>query len=246
MYLEGKMSEKELKEFREDMKRDPELLQELDLHRSLEDIIVSGDEERFRKKLDEAYKEYKIEASRDGVPEHFSYRTKVFRYIPAALASVILLAAVLYFTAFGKKSNQFLFDKYFVGYNNELTIREQSEAAQSRSETDRGVKFYMQSNYSEAARFFAAYLNEHPENLTAHFYKGLCNIYLNEFEDAIKTFEYMLTQPYSYYQEYAKWYIALCYIKINKNDTARLVLEDIAADTGFFSEKEKKVLRKLR
>ena len=53
MYLEGKMSEKELKEFREDMKRDPELLQELDLHRSLEDVIVSSDEERFRKKLNE-------------------------------------------------------------------------------------------------------------------------------------------------------------------------------------------------
>ena len=42
-YLDGKLSDDELKKFKDDLQKDPELVQELDLHRSFDKIMSSRD-----------------------------------------------------------------------------------------------------------------------------------------------------------------------------------------------------------
>ena len=245
-YLDGKMSEEELKKFREDLIKDPELLQELDLHRSLGEIINSRDEIRFRRKLDEAYKTYKIISSEENEVNSGSLKFVSMKKLALALPVIAALVVILYFSEKKKFSNDTIFKNYLKSYNKELTSRDQQENAEEGSLLVKAVDMYLQTQYSESSEMIKMYLRDHPGNVDAHFYNGLCNIYLNDFRDAISSFEFILQQPYSYYQEYARWYLALCYIKTNNNDTARTVLKEIIEANDTFSDEAKEIFKKLR
>lgn len=245
-YLDGKMSEDELKKFREDLIKDPELLQELDLHRSLGEIINSRDEIRFRRKLDEAYKTYKIISSEDDVRKPRILKFISLKRLALVIPVIAGLAIILYFSEKKKYSNEAIFENYLKSYNKELSSRDLNENAEENSFLVKGVDLYLRSQYSEASEMIKIYLKDHPDNVDAHFYYGLCNMYLNDFRDAISSFELILQKPYSYYQEYARWYLALCYIKTNKNDTARVLLKEIVGSNDTFSAQAKEVFKKLR
>jgi len=245
-YLDGNLSEEELKKFKEDLQKDPELVEELDLHRSLNEVVTSHDENRFRKKLNEAYKVYKIDVSPDaGVKQPFR-KSSLIKYLSYSGAVVFIAAIVFTLQTFHKQSNEVIFDEYLIPYAKELNSRNFSENDGIGSTLMQGINLYLQNDFSEASKVFISVLNENPDNTDARFYNGLCYIYLNDFRNAITSFDFVLRQPYNYYQEYARWYLAMCYIGTNSNPTARSILMEIASDNGYFSVKAKKVLRKLR
>ncbi len=245
-YLDGNMSDEELVIFRNDLQKDPELVQELDLHRSLGEVIVSRDEERFRKKLDEAYKNYKILSAGDNEPETLKSQKRVLKYFTFIVPVLLLFALFFYLQGNRKYSNEKIFNTYLSSFSNELNSRIQNDVITEINVLEKGEKFFLQSDYSEASRVFLGFLKNNPGSIEAHFYNGLCYIYLNEFKNAIASFEFVIHQPYNYYQEYANWYLTLCYIRTNQNATARNLLKDIEKGNGFFSSKAKKIERRLK
>jgi len=245
-YLDGNLSEEELKKFKEDLQKDPELLEELDLHRSLNEVVTSQDENRFRKKLNEAYKVYKVDVSADTREKHSFRKSSPVKYLSYFGAVVFFIAGIFTLHTLRKQSNEVIFNKYFTPFVKELSSRNYSENDGINSALMQGVNLYLQNDFSEASKVFNIVLSENPDNTDAQFYNGLCYIYLNDFRNAISSFDNVLRQPYNYYQEYARWYLAMCYIGTNSNPTARSILIEISSDSGYFSVKAKKVLRKLR
>ena len=57
-FLDGEMTGEELKSFQADLQRDPELREELDLHRLIEKSLKEKGERKFRKKLENSYHKY--------------------------------------------------------------------------------------------------------------------------------------------------------------------------------------------
>jgi tetratricopeptide (TPR) repeat protein len=245
-YLDGEMKGDELKKFKDDLQKDPELVQELDLHRSLDGIILTQDEERFRKKLDEAYKEYKIKSAGNDNPKPSRKKEKQRLYIAVSFAAGFILAIIVYVSGIRKESNDSIFNKYLISYTGEQSSRNLHSSLSSPDTIERAINLYNQNNYSEASQLFNQILQASPENTEAQFYNGLCFIYLNEFERAITSFDKVLNRPYNYFQEYSKWYLVMCYVRTNQNETAKILLQEIASGNGFFSNDAKKVLRKLR
>jgi len=245
-YLDGEMSDDELKLFKDDLQKDPELVKELDLHRSIGDIILSKDEERFRKKLDEAYRAYKIKSFNRNENSLKSKKPRYKILLYGSAITLVLLSSVFYLINYGKLSNDALFKKYFISYNLEMESRAGVEKNEETKIIHKAIKLYEAKNYSEASQQLKSILNLQPKNTKALFYNGLCFIYLNEFENAIHSFEMVLNEPYSYFQSYAKWYLSMCYIKTNDNVTARNLLKEIEVENGYFSAKAKKVLKRLK
>jgi len=246
-YLDGKMSENELKEFREDLQKDPELVQELDLYRSLDRTVASRDEERFRKKLSQVYAEFKelpAEKTEKAPPSARKLNKKWLVAVSATLISTLSL--LFYFVAVKKESNQAIFEKYMVTYSTNLTLRSHAQFEAGKKRLEYGIQLYTRGNYSDASQQFKMVLSEDSENQDARFYNGLCYMYLNEFQSAITSFEYILTQPYSFVHENAKFYLALCYVRINNNETAKALLQEIISDNSSHSDIAQKVLEKLR
>ncbi len=245
-YLDGKMSNDELNEFRNDLQKDPELVQELDLHRTVGEVIVGKEEERFRKKLNEAYSTYKLLSSNE--EDSKTWKTIILskKFLYPVLTVAAALAVIIYFQGLRKYSNESIFNKYLTSYTTGLNSRLVISSGGDYSVLGRGVNLYLQSSYSEASKVFVTYLGENPGNIDALFYNGLCYIYLNEFKSAIASFEFVAHQPYNYYQDYANFYLALCYIRTNQNNTAKNLLKEIEDGNGFFSSKAKKIQRRLR
>lgn len=244
-YLDGKMKGEELKKFRDDLQKDPELVQELDLHRSVGEIIVAQDEERFRKKLQNAYKEYKILTS--GTQSNSDKKSvfNIFRKAAVYLPVAALIGFLIFFQWNRKVSNNKIFNDYFAVYDIDIINRENSSSEEENIGLDNGKELYRQANYSDASRQFNLVLVKNPGNTEARFFNGLCYIYLNQFDDAIASFDYVISQPFNYYQEYSEWYLALSYIRTNQNDLAKTILKEIIKKKGFFSDSAARVLKKL-
>ncbi len=241
------MSENELKKFREDLQKDPELVQELDLYRSIDKVVASRDEERFRKKLNEVYEAYNALPTDKIDKKPVSGKKVSKKWLIAVSATIIsTLSLVFYFVAIKKESNQVIFEKYMVTYSNNLTLRSHSQLDAGKKRLEYGIQLYTRGNYSDASQQFKIVLSEDSENQNARFYNGLCYMYLNEFQSAITSFEYILTQPYSFIQENAKFYLAMCYVRINNDETAKTLLQEIISDNSSHSDIAQKVLKKLR
>jgi tetratricopeptide (TPR) repeat protein len=240
------MKEDELKKFRDDLQKDPELVQELDLHRSLNDIILSTDEVRFRKKLNEAYKAYNIAPLNKGNKEITVHGSRIFKFAVVTVPIFLIFIIGFYFLEFRKESNQSIFESNLITFHKDFQLRAQTSGAKEINILQQGLNLFNQKKYFDASRFFLHNLSLNPGNIDAHFYNGLCYMYLNEFNNAITSFDFVVNQPFNYYYEYAKWYMAMSYIRIDNNETARLLLNEIVADNGFLSDRAKKVFRKLR
>lgn len=245
-YLDGELNEEEKKLFSEELQIDPELIQEFDLHLLIDATIVSKDEERFRKKLDEAYKVYKIKTSAEIELKEAGKKIINRRngLIAVSFGIVIFLAG--YFIWFAKESNYSIFKKNLISYNIDLGSRRSITENDKAGKLELGIEKYYKKNYSDASQIFNGIIMEMPENATAQFFNGLCYLYLDDFNSAIKSFENVNSLPFNYYQEYAIWYLALCHIRTNNNDTARVILNGIIEEDGFFSARSKKILKKLK
>ena len=78
---------------------------------------------------------------------------------------------------------------------------------------------YSSNDYQGAAEDFEKVLTKSPNNKDALFYSGISNLSLNNVEKAISCFKKGLVDAKSKFYEPSKWYLALSYIKISKNQS---------------------------
>jgi len=67
-------------------------------------------------------------------------------------------------------------------------------------------KLYMAGDCGRSIRSLTNYIQNHPEGsflLNAHFYKGDCNYKLNQHEEAIQSFDYVIARPANLFTELA-------------------------------------------
>jgi tetratricopeptide (TPR) repeat protein len=97
-------------------------------------------------------------------------------------------------------------DAYFaytkgLGAMADVDIREQDSLSYVSAE-----KLYMAGDCGRSIRSLTNYIQNHPDGnflLNAHFYKGDCNYKLNQLEDAIQSFDYIISRPASMFTEAA-------------------------------------------
>ena len=67
-------------------------------------------------------------------------------------------------------------------------------------------KLYMAGDCGRSIRSLTSYIQNHPDGsflLNAHFYKGDCNYKLNQLEDAVQSFDYVISRPMNMFTEVA-------------------------------------------
>lgn len=97
-------------------------------------------------------------------------------------------------------------DTYFDYVNNlgdfaKVSVKEQDSLTYITAE-----KLYMAGDCENSSKSFERYIEQHGDGnfiLNAHFYKGDCNYQLNQYDEAIKSFNYIIERPKSDYTEQA-------------------------------------------
>ncbi len=170
------------------------------------------------------------------------------RLIGAGLGLIVILFAIaLLFNNAAKPT--YTPDELFETYYQPLTDNS-FQARGNNQETDQlfreGIDLYLAANYNEANLKFdqLRQQNEGPLAPEVLLYSGLTKTANGDYPQAIELFKSLLSSSDQFNQE-AKWYLGLCYLKSGDTQKAKPILEELA-DQKFYMKKAQNILNDLK
>ncbi|MBL7112747.1 MAG: hypothetical protein ISS19_12500 [Bacteroidales bacterium] len=250
-YLDGRLSGEELKEFEKSLREDPELAGELDQYRKLHSTsekLISGESADQQAKADIAdYKQKDI--ARDIDLQNFKRtldqadrrRISPIWYAAAiALAGAITIAFILLLK--GQTEMPEMFAKYYEPYHQSEKI---IEITRSNDDLYFTIQLFESGDYSRALVLFKQLADSSSFSSYSHFYAGLIYIHQEKWEMAIDAFIQVIEGGNSDILGDARWYLGLCYLRVENASAAREQFEFLSEAKNEYSKRARKILRHL-
>jgi tetratricopeptide (TPR) repeat protein len=184
--------------------------------------------------------------------ERTSSNTKIFTLAStktrllywSAAASIIVLVAVSSLMQQRSISDQDLYASYFQPYDNMAsTSRSASNSANLLSEAIREID---KGDYATALDMLQVVSADKQDGFTASFYTGKAYQAMGDYKNAINSFSEVVRHGDNLLVEQSKWFIGLCYLKINEREKAMSQFRSIVAGNGFYAQKSNDLLKQLR
>lgn len=230
-YLDGVMSETQRNAFETQLHKNEELQKEVRLFREVNETISKQDALKLHAQLNTIYQKQNV-------------KTKVFslKHLSYIATGV---AACLAFLLFGLQNKQFntVADFYSPAeaYNTLRTVEFESDVVRA------GMELYVVENYEGALNYFDEALKENENLLSIHLFAGISHFELQEYNEAMESFNTILQTSNNAFTQSAQWYKSLCLIEAARVDESKALLSLIAAEeNNFYSVKAKKLLKKLK
>lgn len=157
-----------------------------------------------------------------------------------AAVFAFLAMASTWFLFNATHSSQDLFASYYTVYPNV-----ENPVVRSAANQQGAWRLYSSGNYEDAYQQFQYSLSNGNTNEAGWFYLGICAIELDRFNQAEEAFNKVLTMKDGRYQEQAKWYLALNYLKADKLGQAKNMLLQINKSTSTYAPKAGELLNEL-
>lgn len=112
----------------------------------------------------------------------------------------------------------------------------------------KAFKQFQDGNYGNASTFFAQYLNVNKNAPTITFYYGIALMKSEKPEKAIHAFESLLyptPRIFPPQQDYANWYLSLCYLDTQQEQKAIPLLVELAKSKNDFKSDARQLLYDL-
>ncbi len=245
VYFSGALDEQELQSLENQLKTDArleELFREYrDLRKGIDYSIMKTLKEDLHA-LEATLPEVRIK-SQTGFQEEEPTIGRRFVLLKVAAALILIaVSIVVVFQLQQPSSPQELFSQYFEPYPNEFVSAKRGDDV-TADPMVQAFQAYDSQNYNVAIAGFTRLLDVE-ENEMVLFYLGSAQLSQNQSQTAIATFERFLEISQDYRTE-ATWYLALSYLKENRAEAARSLLEEIKDDQKFGQETAK-ILRRLK
>ncbi len=165
-------------------------------------------------------------------------------YYPlAAAAAVVMIIIGIYFLIFLQSPNDQLFTQYFEPYPNTIPLYRSDRVVLP---LQHAMVEYEIENYSEALSRLKTMISKDPNNVTAHFYAGICELKMNNTDQAIGHFQTVKSTSSSDFIEPANWYLALAFIKNNDLKKAKQILNSIVNNKCEYAHQSALLLDQLK
>ncbi len=238
------MSEEEIRSFMDDLRKDKGLRGQFDLHQLIDHTLSQPNEMRFRRKIREIiFRESEMDTSGSNGWSRGLHTPgkRIIIYLGTAIAVIILLFMYLYNDHHITPDK--LYSTYFTRYTQDVMIR--SSHTSERNPLSVAVFYYLEEDYNKSEALFTELLDADSTNVSARFYKGLSEIALGNFSTASEDFSSLLNLDFSFYQEHARWYLALCYLKMNQTNEAEGCFTELKNQNSVYAERSEKILQIL-
>lgn len=159
--------------------------------------------------------------------------------VAASISILLLISFLLVFHS--KPNNDNLFSQYYTRYDASLITRGESDV----DDLTVAIQLYDRKKYVEAISKFSQLIKLNNQNTAAHFFIGISYMETNTFDKAIENLNTVIAQKDSAFIEHAEWYLALCFLKINKLHNAKTIINQIASGNSFYQPKALELLHKL-
>lgn len=236
-YLNNELTNVELKSFEDELLSNEDFKQEFEIYKALEISMASKfeneqEEIELRKTLQNLGNQYITDSKTENNSE-----TKViplFNYKKLMVAASIAL--LIGFFVFNNENPVY---SDFANHNSlEIVVRSENNEAVVAAE-----KAFNSKKYDEALQELTVLSNNYPEDIEIALYKGICNLELNNYDKAEQIFT-NISEGDSSFASKATWYKALNYLKQEKLDACKNVLESIPESAEEFKQAQK-LLKKL-
>ena len=235
-YVRQELTESETRDMEALLSTDKALRLELALHREVHHALHNADRAAFEAQLKEADHDYF--SGMQSVSEPTLWR----RYLAAAAAVALLLtAAIALYVRNGKPDAGELFVAYYETYEMPGQLRSDDSSASTHTHLEQAMACYEKREFTRSADYFSLALNEHPNNMTALFLRGVSYLETDKAEFAIRDFQNVIAGGDNLFMSQSRWYLALSYLKQDKINEARQVLNAMPAD----NQRAAELLRRL-
>jgi hypothetical protein len=133
-----------------------------------------------------------------------------------------------------------LFAKYYEPYVKSEKI---FEITRSSDDFYYAVQVFEAGDYTSAVLFFLQLSDTLKLKVYATFYAGLSYIEMGKWEDAITMLKEVITSGETYVNTAARWYLGLCFLRIDDSESARSQFEILASEKNEFTARSRRILR---
>lgn len=237
-FLDGDLTESQLKEFESELLDDSDLQMNLDLHKEVNEAIMEQDVMDLRSKLEA------IETPLNPTKKRkLKFLTK-WNLTAASLTLVIGFGSLMYImNKQSTYSNDQVFSNYYKPYNVVTNTRSSDIIIDNLLVT--ALKSYETKDFRTALTLFKKILDKDSTNITSNFYSGISNIEINKYSQANKNFTRVVKYKNNLFIEQSEWYLGFCYLKTNEKDKALKQFQAIAQGNSFYKTKAQEILNKL-
>ena len=234
-YLRGELTGDDLKAFETRMEYEADFRKQVEDHRQL----LKGLEIGFNQEMKELL--VKEEASIGETPQnqHPDIR-KYYPLLGIAAAVLVLIISIFVFREVEIDTDE-LYAQYYVVYPNI-----EQPVVRSEDQTDNPFNFYESGDYGVALSIFQKRAIAVPSNPAWTFYSGVCQLELQQYEEAKTSFESILDIDSEKYSRPATWYFTLTLIKLQEIERAIVYLEELVDGTDVYANNSKKLLEQIK
>ncbi|GAA4276092.1 hypothetical protein GCM10022259_08160 [Aquimarina mytili] len=221
-YLAGKLEGNELESFKKLLEIDPELREEVRLHKELGRALKDKKALDFRKKL------IKLEDKIDKKKESPIQKPFISHYWKIAASIAIIIGLFTFFWQIDQKED--LYATYYIPYpvenakRGEVTHEEFKTIAQK----------YKEEEYSDIIPDLEQLITHRPYDEQLKLFLGNCYLNTGKTNKAIEQF--LNINPQNRYYEDGLWYTILAHLKLEQNKEAILLLKKLIAYDGVHQE----------
>lgn len=238
-YLQGKLSKNDLHDFESRMKSDPDFEREVKLRLEINSALMEKDIMSLRSKLTGIHhQQHNKRNSTARIVSLFSEKGYATAGIAAAIVLTLVVGTLLIF-GLQDKNPQNLFASYYQPDDAVMIVRSGSNPEDI--DLKEALLAYHEKNYDNAIEL----LDKQENNILAKYYLGLSYLETDKISKAISTFKAIIDHNNNLFVEQAEWYLALCYVKNDQEEEAKIWFEKIANSESIFNDKAKRVLKNM-
>ncbi len=236
-FLDGNLSSDELNQMLKDLESNKDLTREMMLRLEVNQVIKDKGFLELQNKLEMQLNNTNNNSPLLNLGREF---LKTWQLAAASFALVLVVGGLWYILSNKPYSTEKLVTKYYKPAHPFLQIR--SAESNSENALAQAFSFYKDNDYSNALQYFKSIENQ----TTAKFYCGVCYIELEQYDNAIEAFSYIINDNDNLFVEHANWYLGLIYLMDNQKSKAIDQFETIASEDNFYAAQASDILKYLQ
>lgn len=242
-YLDGTMSQSELKWFQKELEGNAQLQDDLRMQKKLNFLISDQKTISLQAQLESIHNDlFKDEKVGKGFT---SQSKKKFLYTTMAVAA----SCVFFFVIITKQSSvdidkNNIYTEYFKPADIGMVFRTSSDNV-INSDLRSAMTLYESKKYKQAINIFEDILNKDSSRIGLNLYSGISHMEVKEYEEANKNFNKIINHKANAFIESAQWYLGICYLMTDDNEKAKEVFADISKSTSYYKKDAKRILKKM-
>ncbi|MCD4696295.1 MAG: hypothetical protein K8S16_08665 [Bacteroidales bacterium] len=235
-YIDGSLKSKDLSNFEYEMITDPEIAKDIELSIEINNALKDKNFIDLRQKLENQSKSNSTSSTVLNIQRDLF---KTWHLAAASFALILVVGGLWYILSNKPFSTERLVSKYYKPAHPILQVR--SIEINSDDAFKEAFSFYQQNDFKNALKYFNTLDNQ----ITAKFYSGICYIELEQFDKAIRSFEYVISDKDNLFVEQAEWYMGLIYLMNNQKDEALNQFENISISDSYYADQAKEIMKYL-